>query len=168
MPAIPSQFAELDGLTRMELDRLLEDELEFMSLVHKLDTFQNIQDIRNEKLSENVDTAKANLENETKLKTATQEVKQLQESLKAKVAVFQKLEEQQNILCAPPDQRTTIKQLNKASRQAMDESEEVAADWVENGGNVDTFVKKFLELRKVHHTRAAKAELLQHHNRKEI
>lgn len=168
MPAIPKSYPVLDDLSREELDRLMEDELEFLSLVHKVEAFHQIQSIRNEKLDDNVTLAKANLENESQLKAAQEEVGKLQKTLKEKVSSFQQLESKQNALCAPPDTQSVIRQLNKASQQAMDDSEALAEDWVENGGDVAKFFKDFIAQRKVYHVREAKMERLQRQNIKEI
>jgi hypothetical protein len=73
---------------------------------------------------------------------------------------FTKLEEKQNAICAPPDTKSTLKKLQKAKKEAFEEFEDLAEDWVENGsGGVDDFCKKFLEQRKVYHIRAAKIEI---------
>jgi hypothetical protein len=168
MPTIPRSYPVTEDYSREDLDTLLKDELEFLSLVHKLETFHQIQEIRSERLEENVETAQANLQHESELKTAVEEVQQLQETLKEKVVAFQQLEAEQDALCAPPDLRSTLKLLNKASKQSEEESEAFAEDWVENGGDVDAFVKAFLEQRKIHHRREAKMEVLQEESRKAI
>ncbi len=88
----------------------------------------------------------------------------LQKQLEQKVKAFQELEQQQNALIAPPDTRDIIRQLAKAKKQAFDESEQMAEDWLEEGGDVKDFLDCFLEKRVVHHVRAAKMELLQYNN----
>ena len=101
------------------------------------------------------------MEREKIWKTLQKEVKEQHSMLKSKLGQFSKLEEQQNAICAPPDTKSTLKKLQKAKKEAFDESEDLAEDWVENGGfSVDDFCKMFLEQRKVHHTRAAKIEIL--------
>jgi ESCRT-I complex subunit VPS37 len=164
MPPTPNRYVEIDDLSREELDHLLEDELDFLSLVRKLDTFKEIHATASSVLDENVRLANANMSHEGLLAQRHAEVVQLQAQLRKKVEQFQQLERQQNALCAPPDKRLALKQLNKAKRQAFDESERVAEEWVESGGSVDDFVRQFLEMRVVHHKRAAKMELLQQSN----
>ncbi|KAL3923575.1 MAG: hypothetical protein SGILL_001576, partial [Bacillariaceae sp.] len=66
----------------------------------------------------------------------------------------------QNAICAPPDKAVTLKKLNKAKKEAFDQSEALAEAWVEEGGSVDDYCKNFLESRKVHHIQAAKMEIL--------
>jgi hypothetical protein len=55
-----------------------------------------------------------------------------------------------------------MRQLAKAKKEAFDESEQMAEDWLEEGGDVKDFLDCFLEKRMVHHVRAAKLELLQY------
>ena len=49
---------------------------------------------------------------------------------------------------------------NHAKKEAYRESETIADDWVESGGDIGDFVKEFMETRILYHTRAAKAERL--------
>lgn len=166
MPDIPKKFSELDDKTREEMEELLSDELEFLAVVHKLDVFQEIQHIGSSKLKENAQLAESNLQSEAQLKSLHLEVHQLlQESLQPKVERFHQLEAKQNALCAPPDQRSMLKALKVARKEAFDESEAFAEEWVEDGGQtVDEFVKAFVEKRKVHHLRAATMEILEQQN----
>jgi hypothetical protein len=79
------------------------------------------------------------------------------------------LEARQNAICAPPDKATTLRKLNKAKKEAFEESENLAEGWVEDGGmNVDDFCKQFLEKRKIHHLRAAKIEILKNQRGHEV
>lgn len=170
MPRIPSKFSEVETLSREELDELLSDDLEFKAFVHRLKIFDEIDAIMSTRLDENVVLAKENLERETKWKALQNEVKAEHSALSSKLSQFSKLEQQQNAICAPPDTKSTLKKLQKAKKEAFEESEELAEDWVENGeGTVNDFSKNFLEKRKIHHMRAAKLEILQNgqHRRSE-
>mmetsp|Transcript_22931 Transcript_22931/g.54131 ORF Transcript_22931/g.54131 Transcript_22931/m.54131 type:complete len:408 (-) Transcript_22931:399-1622(-) len=161
MPLIPAIYDEVQNMSREKLDELLEDDLEFKGFVHRLKFFDEIFTIGSSRLDDNVVLAKENLEHETKWKDLQAEVKELHNTLKSKLDDFSKLEEQQNTICAPPDTKSTMKKLQKAKKEAFEESEELAEDWVNNGeGSVDDFCKQFLEKRKVHHMRAAKIEIL--------
>jgi hypothetical protein len=72
------------------------------------------------------------------------------------------LEATQDEYCTPPDAKLVLRELNKAKKEAFDESEVLAEDWLEEGApNVDLFVHEFLEKRILHHERAAKMELLE-------
>lgn len=161
MPNIPSHFEELDPLSREDLEELLEDELEFMAFVNKIPVFQEIQSVANDALEENVELAKSNLEKEEKIKSLHKYVTELKSKLETKIQAFKELERKQDSICAPPDMRDVLRKLHKGKKEAFDESEQLADEWVEDGSDVDQFVKNFIEKRMVHHMRAAKIERLQ-------
>ncbi|KAG7356766.1 Modifier of rudimentary Modr protein [Nitzschia inconspicua] len=162
MPTIPIKFSELEGMSRQQLDDLMDDELEFMSLIYKLPVYDKIYTIGSSRLNENVQLAKGNLSHEKKLQELQNDVKSLHKKLQEKMKAFSVFEAKQNAICAPPDRADTLRKLNKAKKEALDQSEEMAEAWVEgdSGNNVDDFCKNFLDSRKVHHMRAAKMEIL--------
>jgi hypothetical protein len=169
MPQIPTKYDELENMSREELDELLSDELEFKAFVHKLKVFDQIFSVGSTRLDENVILAKENLEREKDWKTLQSEVKELHSALKSKSDQFSKLEDQQDAIRAPPDKKSTLKILQKAKKEAFDQSEELAEDWVEDGnGDADDFCKRFLERRKIHHIHAAKIEILQNNRKYEV
>ena len=168
MPTIPQQIDELDALSREELDKLLEDELEFAAFVNKLPIFKEIQSTAQDVLDENAKKAEAHLEKMAEVKTKHKLLTELKEELASKVEKFKKLEQKQNALCAPPDKRDVLRQLARGKKEAFQESEQLAEEWVEEGDNVDAFVRDFIEKRKVHHIRAAKMERLQQSNTKTV
>jgi len=161
MPRVQLKYTETENLSREELDELLCDDLEFKAFVHRLKVFDQIFTIGSSRLDENVMLAKENLSQEKKWKTLQNEVKNLHETLKTKLDDYSKLEDKQSVICAPPDTKTTLRKLHKAKKEAFDESERLAEEWVDDGGGVDDFCKRFLEQRKIHHIRAAKMEILQ-------
>ena len=161
MPSIPRQLDELDALSREELDALLDDELEFTTFINQLPYFKAIQSTANDILEENVVAAKANLDKEEQVKALHKDVVELQQSLEKELKRFQTLEREQDALCAPPDLRDVLRKLNRAKKEAFVESEQYAEEWVEDGSNVEAFVRDFVEKRMVHHIRAAKIERLQ-------
>lgn len=165
MPEIPQQFEQLEPLTREELEELLQgDELDFLSFCNKLPISHTIQSIASSVVDENAVMARANLERQEELNQLHTTVTGLQKQLEKKVRAFTELEQKQNALIAPPDTRDIMRQLNKAKKQAFDESEQMAEDWLEEGGDVKEFLDKFLEKRVVHHVRAAKMEVLQYND----
>jgi Modifier of rudimentary (Mod(r)) protein len=164
MPDIPMKFSEVEGLSRAELDTLMEDQLEFLTLVHKLNVFDQIYTIESSRLNENFKLANENLATETQWTMLRSEVKHLHSTLQSKILAFSKMEEKQNEICAPPDKALALAKLSRAKKEAFDVSESLAEAWVENGGNVDDYVKQFLESRTLHHMRAAKVEILKNSN----
>jgi ESCRT-I complex subunit VPS37 len=161
MPTIPANYPELDALRRDELQLLLDDEIDFLQFIAKLDVHAQFLQMGRSILDENVKLAEANLQKQDELKILHQQVTHLQAELKDKLDVYKALEDEQNSLCAPPDTREIIRELTKAKKAAMDDSDDYAEQFVENGGNVADFVKEFLSKRRHYHARSAKIELLQ-------
>jgi ESCRT-I complex subunit VPS37 len=169
MPTVPNKYPQVENLSREQLDSLMDDELEFVTLVHKLDVYDDIFSRGSSRLNENVKLANENLEQETKLRALQNDAKELHQILQSKLDDFSKLEARQNSICAPPDKTATIRKLTKAKKEAFDESENLAETWVEEGGmNVDDFCKQFLEKRTIHHMRAAKMEILKYQRGHEV
>ncbi len=163
LPPIPRDFDSiLAEKTKEQLESLLSDELEFLSLVQDLDVFGEIRMITTSETDENHRLAHQNIANVEKLKSLREEVEKLQKILKTKVERFQSLEQQLNSLSAPLDVKSIMRKLKDAKKQAFETSEVFAEEWIEDGApNVDEFMKEFMERRKVHHERAGKMEILQ-------
>jgi hypothetical protein len=161
MPTIPANFPELDSLSRDELQLLLDDEIDFLRFIAKLSVHSEFMQMGRSVLDENVKLAESNLQKQDDLKGLHQLVTNLQAELKEKLDVYKALEDEQKSLCAPPDTREMIRELTKAKKAAMDDSDDYANQFVENGGNVSEFVKEFLVQRRRYHVRSAKIELLQ-------
>lgn len=166
LPQIPASFDCLNSLSRDDLEKLLEDEIQFMSFVNKLPVMEKILEVRCSLLDKNAGNAMANLDKEKELKKLHQEVTLLQKELKVGIQNFQNLEKMQDSLCAPPDTRSVLKQLTKAKKEALDSSEDMAEEWLEDGGDPDQFVKTFVQQRMNHHIQASKIELIQCQNRR--
>merc|ERR1712232_13971 len=176
LPQIPSNFdAQLNSLSREELESLLEDEIQFTTFVNRLPVMEKILEARCSLLEENVNRAQLNLAEETELRTLRDDVNGLRKEFVLKAKEFQTLEHVQDSICAPPNRRTVIKRLAKAKKDALESSETLAEEWLdqddddddddENNNNkhndADQFVKRFVQERMKHHERAAKIELLQ-------
>lgn len=161
MPTVPGRFPETEAMEREEIDQKLDDEAEFLAFVHGLPIYQEIQTLSTKYYPKNVELAEQNLEKESKLKGLYKEVCDLQEQLQEKLKTFQTLEKEQMSLCAPPDEKKIMKKLKRANKEAFEASEDYANEWVEDGGDsVKDFVTHFMKLRKVHHMRAAKMEII--------
>lgn len=162
MPEIPSNFDDcFQGMSKEDMEQLLDNELDFLTFACTLPEYKKLQELGSSVLDENVETAESNLMEQERLQELHASVSSLQESLQSKLTAFEVLETQQNKLCAPPDTQLAMKRLQKAKKQAMDESEAFAEEWVDDGGNAKDFIKEFMEKRQLHHVRAAKIERLQ-------
>jgi Modifier of rudimentary (Mod(r)) protein len=163
LPTIPRDFRDfLNPKTDEEIEGLLKNELDFLTLVHNVPVFQEIRKIATSKANETRRMAQDNLDCEGRLKSSQAEVEQLRNLLIQKLKAFQALESRQNALCAPPDVQETLRKLKESKKQGFDESEAFAEGWVDDGAsNVDQFLKDFIAKRKIHHERAAKMEILE-------
>jgi len=168
LPSIPSRYDEVDDMTLEELEKYMSDELEFLTIVGKLDKYKEIQTLRASVMKENFRMANASLVDEKELKELSNSCEDIKKAMQEKLAAFQELESEQTKLSAPPDTKSVLKKLSEAADESFEQSETIANDWVDDGGlNVDEFCKQFLEIRELHHKRAATAERLSHqyHNR---
>jgi hypothetical protein len=162
LPAIPQSFPTVDTMDRDELESKLEQEVSFQAYVQALPLYEELQTIRNTKSEEVKKLAEENLTKESQLQELHQSVAAKQKGLHQKITAFEALEKEQNDLCQPPDKKITMKKLKEAKKEAFEKSEEYAEEWIEDGAaSVDNFVKEFVQLRKVHHLRGAKMEILQ-------
>lgn len=162
MPSIPAQYPDvLDNLSREELQRLLSDQSELLAVVHDMPIYQEIQLQRTSLIEENTKKAMSVLEREQEYKMLHGQVQDLKESLVVKLMEFESLQTIQDDLVKPADVNQLKRELNRARKEAMDESETYAMEWVEDGSNVAEFCKTFVEQRNKMHLRAAKVELLE-------
>jgi len=164
LPAIPSQFEELESLSRDRLEELAADELEFQAFCNRLPLTSEYHDAQRQLLTENAEAAARNLESQVELKDLYDACVSLQQELQTKVQAFQALETKQDAICQPPATAHVCRELTQAKKAALVASERIADDWLESddcGETTDQFLDAFLEARRVHHTRAAKLELLE-------
>lgn len=161
MPSVPTEFPELEQLDREQLDALLSDELDFQAFCNKLDSVKTLVTMVTSVVEENAKLAQQNWEHKSELQNLHERATELQQQLRDKVATFRTLEQQQDHLCHPVDPKKVIKDLSKAKKEAFDQSEHFADNWIDQQGDVDDFLAKFLEVRQLHHVRAAKLELLE-------
>lgn len=162
LPAIPQTFPTVDTMDRDELNNKMGEDVPFQAYVQALPLYEELQTIRTTKAKEVQNLAEENLSKESQLKELHQSVATKQKELHQKITAFEVLEQKQNELCKPPDKKITLKKLNRAKKEAFEKSEEFAEEWIQDGAaSVDNFVKEFVELRKVHHSRGAKMEILQ-------
>lgn len=111
------------------------DEMEFLTFVQGLDNMKELQSVRSSVLEENKTMAQDTLDEESSLKKLHEEVSDLKKNYESKLAHLQSLQKEQAKFLAPPDQRTVLKELTKAKKEAFEESEQFAEDWVEDGNN---------------------------------
>ena len=177
-PIIPSQFKELDTLSRERLEELMQNELEFRTFTNQLDIMQQYNVIQQQQLNKNVTIAKSNLQYENEIQQLHSNIMKLHTELQSKVKAFQELEQQQDKILQPPPVSNIVRELTKAKKEAYAQSEQIAEQWLRqqqqssssssintgengSGNSISTFIETFTTVRKLQHVRAAKLELVQ-------
>ena len=165
LPPIPTEFPELETYDRDALEELLKDTVVFQAYCQSLPVSRELQQLVLDKNAEAAKLAQENLTHQETLQAAYERTQHLQQQLKDVVSDFQTLERQQDALCETPDPRVLLKELHIAKREAFDDSEQMAEDWLDRddecAATMTQFCRDFVEARKVHHLRAAKMEILQ-------
>lgn len=162
MPNVPISFPKVDSMTMSELNQLAEDEKVLKAFVDDTPEVKMLKQIKQSIETSNVDAAKANLERKGEMEGTCADAESLRKDLESKLERYRELDAERAAITQPPDRRKAIGELNKAKKEAFKESERLADDWIDGGGeDVSGFVKKFMEVRLLYHARAAKAERLE-------
>lgn len=168
IPDVPKAFPNFDNLDTEELKELLNDQNKHQAKIEqmKLPCITKTESIKKSLLNGNVKMANKNLSKESSLTSLYSEVQSLQEKLRNQVSKFEELQSKQQELCKPRDTKEIIRTLKVAKRDTFDESEHIASEWLNSSGDkddmthVDEFLKSFIQIRTIHHVRAAKMECL--------
>ena len=161
IPRVPSSFPQIDEMNLSELNDLVNNKAALETFIDSMSEVNTLRELKESIEMSNEDTAKANLALEDKLESICSEVDTLKQDLKSNIERYRELEARRIAMTSPPDIQDVRRQLTSAKKAAYNESEEFADDWVESGGNdVSGFIKQFMDVRVLYHTRAAKAERL--------
>lgn len=167
MPSAPTSIPEVSVMSTEEMSELMNDTNKLIPILEQNFFVGKIEEIKNTLRSANHVTATTNLTKKEYLHELHDEVTNLQKSLKEKVEKFNALKERQLELCKPVSNELVLKKLNKAKKQSMNESDDLAYKWLDvssaddGAAQVDNFIDEFLEKRIVHHVRAAKVERIE-------
>eukprot|EP00557_Chaetoceros_sp_GSL56_P010594 CAMPEP_0176485520 /NCGR_PEP_ID=MMETSP0200_2-20121128/5081_1 /TAXON_ID=947934 /ORGANISM="Chaetoceros sp., Strain GSL56" /LENGTH=328 /DNA_ID=CAMNT_0017882165 /DNA_START=324 /DNA_END=1310 /DNA_ORIENTATION=+ len=166
IPSAPSRFEQFDSMDRKTMTEMIDSPSTLLAkggLAHH-PLVEEILALKHTVLEANHQQAQSNLKHEAELKTLYDNVKKMQSELKIKVEHVNQLQRRQMELCKPMDKKKIIQRLKKAKKESFDESEDLARDWLSSSSPVSTldeFIDRFLEIRMVHHVRAAKMERLE-------
>lgn len=161
IPRVPSNFPEIEELSLSELNDLVNNKAALDKFINKISVVDALKELKESIEMSNVDTATANLALEEKVESICMEVETLKQDLKSNLEKYRELDARRAAMTRPPEIHEAVRELTSAKKKALNESDEFADDWVESGGSdVSAFVKKFMDTRVLHHTRAAKAERL--------
>ena len=171
LPNAPTHFPAFDSMDRNTMANLIDDPSQLLTTsfnLSKLSIVQEMEELKFTLMEANSAVAVEHLNSEPTLVSLQKKVKHLQSSLKDKVEQVNELQRRQMELCKPMKMDKIVHKLKKAKKQNFDLSEELAYDWLQEssggdgGADVISFLDKFLEVRTIHHVRAAKLERLQH------
>jgi len=161
IPRVPSCFPEIDELSLSELNDLVNNEAVLEKFLDKISEVNTLRELKESIEKSNVDTAISNLALEENVESICSEVETLKLDLKLNIEKYRDLDARIMAMTRPPEIHEARRELNAAKKEAYEESERFADDWVESGGSdVNDFVKRFKEVRMLYHTRAAKVERL--------
>mmetsp|Transcript_14474 Transcript_14474/g.23508 ORF Transcript_14474/g.23508 Transcript_14474/m.23508 type:complete len:167 (+) Transcript_14474:36-536(+) len=162
IPPIPSSFLKIDNMNLSELNQLVENNTVLQQFIDGTSEVKTLKEIKQSIETSNVNAAKANLVHEEEMEDVCTTVESLKQDLTSKMQRYRELDAERVALTHPPDLQEAIGELNVAKKSAYRESEKLADEWIDAGGeDVNDFVKKFMEVRFLYHSRAAKAERLE-------
>jgi hypothetical protein len=168
VPPLPAQSLRsyVDPLESSAVQDLLEDEIAFLQYCNSLEYTQTLAALVESALDRNHKVAESNLTRKPELERLREEVESLEGQLHVRFEEYSALKARQDEICRPPPVTEIRKVLTKVKRIAFDESERMAEEW-EGDGDPAAFFQEFVQIRKVHHQRAAKLELLLHQQSQE-
>jgi hypothetical protein len=164
LPTPPSTIQSHSDLDRSKMTLMIDDPVtHLVPTLLTLPVVQEISALQHTMVESNSNLAQHNLEKQPELEEIHSEVKELQGSLKEKMEEVNDLQRKMMELCKPMESKKILHKLKKAKKEALEESEELAMEWLEGdtGANVNDFLDRFLEVRTVLHVRAAKMERLE-------
>lgn len=148
----------MDSLQKQELERL-DTDIQF--LLEFIQTLPLVQTTIGQKASieeENRKDAQRNLDLQEEVSQLSKDVSTLQQTIIDKISIHEGLQQKIMTMTQPKDIQDVIQQLHKGRRSSFIESETLA----KNISDFPNHVEEFMELRTLHHIRAAKIERLQH------
>eukprot|EP00128_Syssomonas_multiformis_P017620 Colp12_sorted_trinity150504_noHs@12404 len=160
LPDVPAEFPQIQNMTKDELNEMMNDEMVLLDFVTNLESVRSTTALRESLRTSNLEAARKNLENATVLEEKKQKLADAHIALANMKTNFEGLNTQLEEYLQRFSPEHILDQLKIAAAQAEEQSSDVAHQFANKDINVDDFIKKFRELRKVYHSRAAKAEQL--------
>lgn len=160
----PLELELFSTLTHDEMNDILDDNRKMIPHLEAVPYVEQSKVILSSMIESNISKANDNLTQEESLTELFNQVIELQKSLKEKVDTFNDLKMRYEKLTQPMDMEEIIHRLRIGKRESMDESEEMASEWLHSEDaeeKVDDFLKDFIITRTIHHVRAAKVERLE-------
>eukprot|EP01112_Ceratiomyxa_fruticulosa_P007760 TRINITY_DN2013_c0_g3_i1.p1 TRINITY_DN2013_c0_g3~~TRINITY_DN2013_c0_g3_i1.p1 ORF type:complete len:360 (-),score=68.26 TRINITY_DN2013_c0_g3_i1:297-1376(-) len=160
LPAIPASFPELEIKSTTEIQELLSKEDQFRAFFDNLEGVKTMRSVRDELRSGNEELAKRNQGREEELNNLRKTLNEKRNQLTAKRAELAAAQQRQQVINQQFSTPALVSKLAEAAHLMDQESELTVQMFVD--GNIDhkEFIKKFMEVRRQYHLRAAKKESL--------
>lgn len=158
----PSSFAELDSLSLEEL-KDLNDKPEVMEVfLANLESVKKFDVDKEKVMLKNEELARFNLSLQSKLETSKDELLKMCERLSDLKQTFAKSSQKQQELTEVLSMASIRTQMEIAANEAEEQSEAIADEFLAKQMPLEEFIQKFLEKRKLCHSRRAKEDKLRH------
>jgi len=154
---VPDYYPELNSLSKQDLERLDTDMNSLLEFIQLLPLVQTTLCQKSSIEEENKKDAQRNLDQQEDLSQLWKDISTLQQSLLDKIHVHETLNQKIVEMTQPKDTNDVIQQLHKGKRASFMESETIA----KNLSEFPNHVEEFIDIRTLHHVRAAKIERLQ-------
>lgn len=158
----PSSFAELDSLSLEEL-KDLNDKPEVMEVfLTNLESVKKFDVDKEKVMLKNEELARLNLSLQSELETSKDELLKMCERLSDLKQTFAKSSQKQQELTEVLSMASIRTQMEIAANDAEEQSEAIADEFLAKQMPLEEFIQKFLEKRKLCHSRRAKEDKLRH------
>ncbi|XP_074634959.1 vacuolar protein sorting-associated protein 37A-like [Acropora palmata] len=158
----PSSFAELDSFSLEEL-KDLNDKPEVMEVfLANLESVKKFDVDKEKVMLKNEELARFNLSLQSKLETSKDELLKMCERLSDLKQTFVKSSQKQQELTEVLSMASIRTQMEIAANEAEEQSEAIADEFLAKQMPLEEFIQKFLEKRKLCHSRRAKEDKLRH------
>jgi len=158
----PSSFVELDSFSLEEL-KDLNDKPEVMEVfLANLESVKKFDVDKEKVMLKNEELARFNLSLQSKLETSKDELLKMCERLSDLKQTFVKSSQKQQELTEVLSMASIRTQMEIAANEAEEQSEAIADEFLAKQMPLEEFIQKFLEKRKLCHSRRAKEDKLRH------
>jgi len=160
LPELPHHFPELNDLSLNELQKLNEDEDHLIEVLMCNSWFKQLHSQREDLCQKNQTLAEENLSKQPILEENKKSLLKKYECLHTAREQFESRASTQKELYRQFEPTTLQARLKLAALQSEEESEAIADNFITGNITVEEFTKKYMQVRKVAHTRKSKEEKL--------
>eukprot|EP00511_Aplanochytrium_stocchinoi_P009934 CAMPEP_0204861554 /NCGR_PEP_ID=MMETSP1348-20121228/1702_1 /ASSEMBLY_ACC=CAM_ASM_000700 /TAXON_ID=215587 /ORGANISM="Aplanochytrium stocchinoi, Strain GSBS06" /LENGTH=204 /DNA_ID=CAMNT_0052011017 /DNA_START=216 /DNA_END=830 /DNA_ORIENTATION=- len=157
LPPVPTEFEELEEMSLEEMKKLQNDQDAFENFFKSLDLVKNPIEIRDEMHGNNIEQARKNLSYEDKLIKAKMDVDELKQEARNRREAFEVLAKRQAKALERFQPVKLLAKLDEKADEADMASEDVSSSFLSGEIDVNSFLKRYMELRKLYHLRHSKA-----------